>query len=190
MLIGNRITGISKRMTCAIWCEKILWQVFFFCWLNKDNCQRRHGKWRKIHTIPGSSNKNQFYPPGSKSEALRLGVHLILLYFIKILFWVRRLFFYLDVGVGVGGGLFFVFKSLDNNIVYSSSKDVYTKEIFADQSLMGFKIWWSWRPYKWKSKSPMYDGFWFFVLNFFFCGFGWSFWYIFIQFVFFNPPPH
>ena len=54
------------------------------------------------------------YPPGSKCKALRLEVHLIFLYFIRILFWVRRLFFYfvgvgvgVDVDVGVGGELFF-----------------------------------------------------------------------------------
>ena len=49
--------------------------------------------------------------PWSKCKALRLGVHLILLYFTRILFWVRRLFFYfvgvgVGVDVGVGGGLF------------------------------------------------------------------------------------
>ena len=31
------------------------------------------------------------YPPGSKSEALRLGDHLILFCFIRIFYWVRRL---------------------------------------------------------------------------------------------------
>ena len=48
------------------------------------------------------------YPPGSKCEALRLGVHLILLYFIRISLLTRRFFFYFDVGVDVdvGGGLF------------------------------------------------------------------------------------
>ena len=35
---------------------------------------------------------SNIYPPGSKCEALRLGVHLILLYFIRISFWVRRYF--------------------------------------------------------------------------------------------------
>ena len=49
------------------------------------------------------------YPPGSKCEALRLGVHLILLYFIRILVVGTEIIFYL-VGVGVGvdvdGGLF------------------------------------------------------------------------------------
>ena len=49
------------------------------------------------------------FPPGSKCEALRLGVHLIL-YFIWILVVGTEIIFYLDVGVGVGvgvgGGLF------------------------------------------------------------------------------------
>ena len=35
------------------------------------------------------------YPPGSKSEALQLGVHLILLYFIRISLLLRRLFLFL-----------------------------------------------------------------------------------------------
>ena len=46
-----------------------------------------------------------FIPPGSNCKALRLGVHLILLYFISILFCVRRLFFYFDVDVDVDVGV-------------------------------------------------------------------------------------
>ena len=46
------------------------------------------------------------YPPGSKSEALQLGVQLILLYFIRIPLLITETFFYFDVGVGVDGGLF------------------------------------------------------------------------------------
>ena len=42
------------------------------------------------------------YPPGSKSEALQLGVLLILLYFIRIWSWVRRLFFYFGSGWWMG----------------------------------------------------------------------------------------
>ena len=56
------------------------------------------------------NRKYCFYPPGSKSEALRLGVHLILLYFIGSHLQPRRLLFYL------GGGrwpTFWFFKSLD-----------------------------------------------------------------------------
>ena len=78
-----------------------------------------------------------FYPPGSKSEALRLGVHLILLYFIRISLLTPETFFYFDggwwvVGGGwwmVGGGWLVVdgwwsttfgfFKSLYNNMVYT-----------------------------------------------------------------------
>ena len=52
----------------------------------------------------------ELYPPGSKLEALQLGVHLILLYFIRIGILSAETFFYfgVDVGVGVdvGGGLF------------------------------------------------------------------------------------
>ena len=44
------------------------------------------------------------FPPGSKSVALQLVVHLILLYFIRIWSWVRRLFFYFG-GWSVVGGL-------------------------------------------------------------------------------------
>ena len=43
------------------------------------------------------------YPPWSKSEALQLGVHLILLYFIRISLLSAEIFY---LGVGVGGGLF------------------------------------------------------------------------------------
>ena len=48
------------------------------------------------------------FPPGSKCEAFRLGVHLILLYFIRILVMGTEIIFYfgVGVGVGVGGGLF------------------------------------------------------------------------------------
>ena len=58
-----------------------------------------------------------FIPLGSKSQALRLGVHLILLYFIRSHSQPRRFLFYL-----VGGGwwpTFWFFKSLDKNMVYT-----------------------------------------------------------------------
>ena len=45
----------------------------------------------------------QFYPPGSKSEALQLGVHLILLYFIRISLLSAETFFLFWWSV-VGGG--------------------------------------------------------------------------------------
>ena len=57
-------------------------------------------KKKKNQNDTARTNFLKIYPPGSKCKALRLGVHLILLYFI------RMLFFYLDVGVDVGGGLF------------------------------------------------------------------------------------
>ena len=47
-----------------------------------------------------------FIPLGSKCEALRLGVHLILLYFIMISLLYPKPFFYFGVDVGAGDGLF------------------------------------------------------------------------------------
>ena len=75
----------------------------------------------------------KYFPPGSKSEALRLGVHLILLYFIRISLSTPKTFFYLVVGLGwaVGGGgcpTFLFFKSLDNNMVYSLGIYVFVYE--------------------------------------------------------------
>ena len=58
-----------------------------------------------------------YFPPASESETLRLRVHLILFYFIGCHSPPRRFLFYL-----VGGGMwatFWFFKSLDNNMVYS-----------------------------------------------------------------------
>ena len=68
-----------------------------------------------------------FYPPGSKSEALRLGVRLILLYFIRIALSTPKTFFLIWWVVeggewrvdGGGCPTFLFFKSLDNNVVYS-----------------------------------------------------------------------
>ena len=65
-----------------------------------------------------------FYPPGSKSEALRLGVHLILLYFIRISLLSAETFFLF----WCGWRTFFVFKSLDNNMVYSLGIGIYAFE--------------------------------------------------------------
>ena len=70
------------------------------------------------------------YPLGRKCEAFLLGVQLILLYFIRISLLYPKTFFYLGVDVGVGvdvdGGLFFfVFKSLENNMVYSLAIGIY-----------------------------------------------------------------
>ena len=69
------------------------------------------------------------YPPGSKSEALQLGVHLILSYFIRISLLSAETFFYFGVGwLVVGGGwmpTFWFFKSLDINMVYTLGVYVY-----------------------------------------------------------------
>ena len=64
---------------------------------------------------------NIIYPPGSKSVALQLGVHLILLYFIRIsLLCAETFFFILMVGGGWWmGPTFWFFKSLDINMVYT-----------------------------------------------------------------------
>ena len=61
------------------------------------------------------------YPPGSKSEALQLGVHLILLYFIRIslLSAVTSFLFWWSLGGGGWGTTFWFFKSLDINMVYT-----------------------------------------------------------------------
>ena len=74
-----------------------------------------------------SSGFNCFYPPGSKSEALQLGVQLILLYFIRIPLLITETFFLFWWSV-VGGGwsaTFWFFKSLDNNMVYTLGIYVY-----------------------------------------------------------------
>ena len=72
------------------------------------------------------------YPPWSECEALRLGVHLILLYFIRISLLYPESFFlfcwcwcWCWCGCGCGWRTFFVFKSLDINIIYSLDRDVY-----------------------------------------------------------------
>ena len=81
-----------------------------------------------LRVAPSPTN---FYPPGSKCEALRLGVHLILLYFIRIWILSAETFFYLGGGWSVvdGGWLvghtFWFFKSLDINMVYTLGVYVY-----------------------------------------------------------------
>ena len=60
------------------------------------------------------------YPPGSKRETLQLGVHLILLYFIRISFLYPKIFVLFSGRLGVGVGLTFLFfKSFDSNMVYT-----------------------------------------------------------------------
>ena len=59
-----------------------------------------------LFSVPARSHA--FYPPGRKSVALQLGVHLILLYFIRIWSWVRRLFFYFGGGWWKVGGRWWV----------------------------------------------------------------------------------
>ena len=68
--------------------------------------------------------------PGSKSEALQLGVHLIFLYFIRIWILSAETFFF-DGGWWMVGGwwwvgtTFWFFKSLDINVVYTLGVYVY-----------------------------------------------------------------
>ena len=71
--------------------------------------------------------KSYFYfPPGSKSVALQLGVHLILLYFIRIWSWVRRLFYFGGWLVVDGGwSPTFLLKYFDNSMVYTLGIYVY-----------------------------------------------------------------
>ena len=94
-----------------------------------------------ILSSPLTAYRKFIYPPGSKCKALRLGVYLILLYFIRILFWVRNYFFILWVWVWMWVCVadFFVFKFLDRNIVYSLCIDLYLYEgIIAQQKYYGF----------------------------------------------------
>ena len=62
-----------------------------------------------------------FFPPGSKCEALGLGVHFILIYFIMISFLNPKIFFYFrGGGWTVEGGrfpTFMVFNFLENRMV-------------------------------------------------------------------------
>ena len=66
------------------------------------------------------------YPPGSKSVALQLGVHLILLYFIKIGILSAETFFLFWWVVG-GGWMptFWFFKSFHIDMVYTLGVSVY-----------------------------------------------------------------
>ena len=80
------------------------------------------------------------HPPGSKSEALRLGVHLILLYFDRISILSAETFFYFD-----GRWRTFWFcKYLSSFLVYSWHVYVYIyiyiKYICAHQFCYGFNI--------------------------------------------------
>ena len=74
------------------------------------------------------TKKKLFYPPGSKSVALQLGVHLILLYFIRISLLSAETFFLFGGWWMVGGWwmtTFWFFKSLDINMVYTLGVYVY-----------------------------------------------------------------
>ena len=79
-------------------------------------------------------NITECYPPGSKCEDLRPGVHLILLYFIRISFLTPKISVLFSLMVADFFGLNF----LENNMVYTSDIGVY-KHICAQISC-GFSI--------------------------------------------------
>ena len=104
-------------------------------------------------TIPrGSPDIHKSILPGSKCEALQLGVHLILLYFIRILVVGTEIIFLFcgcgcwcgcGCGCGCGWRTFFVFKSLNNNMVYTSDIDVcvYKRNRCTTKVLWVLKFW-------------------------------------------------
>ena len=73
------------------------------------------------------STFNLFYPPGSKCKALRLGVHLILLYFIRISLSTPETFFLFGWWKVEGGWCptFLVFNFLYNTMVHTLDIEVY-----------------------------------------------------------------
>ena len=91
-----------------------------------------------ILSSPLTAYRKFMYPPGSKCKALRLGVHLILLSFIRISLLTPKIIFYF-VGVGVGGGLFLSLNLLIIiwYIVYVQMY-IYTNGIVAQQKSNGF----------------------------------------------------
>ena len=85
--------------------------------------------------------RSSCFPPGSKCEALRLGVHLILLYFISISLLTPKIIFYFCVGVdvGVGDGLFLSLNLLIIiRYIFQISMYMYAKGIVAQQKSYGF----------------------------------------------------
>ena len=74
--------------------------------------------WMRDDALTLRIQQKNNYPPGSKCEALRLGVHLLLLYFIRISLLNAETFFYFDGGWLVGPTFWF-FKSLYINMVYT-----------------------------------------------------------------------
>ena len=112
------------------------------------------------------------YPPGSKCEALRLGVHLILLYFIRISLLYPKIFVLFGRWVVGGVPLFWFFKSPDNNIVYSLSIHVfvYKRDRCTAKVLRVLKFGEVGDRTNENQNPIMYDAYWFFMQNFFFCG--------------------
>ena len=68
---------------------------------------------------------SSIYPPGSKSEALQLGVQLNFLIFYQDLTLEYEDFFFILVVGGWWSATFGFFKSLDNNMVYTLGIYVY-----------------------------------------------------------------
>ena len=103
----------QKKLNCSLLFNKKSYEVFDFHFFSYF--------WNSKHLF------ERIYPPGSKSEALHLGVQLILLYFIRIPLLITETFFLFWWSV-VGSGwspTFWFFESLDNNMVYTLGIYVY-----------------------------------------------------------------
>ena len=91
--------------SCALYFSPVIWFVFvqiscfliFFCGTHRVDFFLPQPVQLLFWILPHREYLFIFYLPGSKSVALQLGVHLILLYFIRIWSWVRRPFFPLGV---------------------------------------------------------------------------------------------
>ena len=96
------------------------------------------------------------YPPGSKCEALRIGVHVSLLYFIRFSLSTPKTFFYsVDGGWGT---TFLVFKFLYKNMVYTLENGgyiyIYIYIFVHNKFLVGLILWRSWGVAPKFSKTP------------------------------------
>ena len=88
-----------------------------------------------IYMSKGPFEYLNIYPPGSKCKALRLGVHLILLYFIRISLLTPKIFVLFSGRWGVGGVQLFCSLNLLIIIQYILQVLVYmyTKGILAEK---------------------------------------------------------
>ena len=97
------------------------------CLLTRVIVTRVRGKIMHIFTLLACSIFGDPAVPDPPSVENRVGVHLILLYFIRILVVGTEIIFLFWCGCGCGcwWRTFFVFKSLNKNMVYTSGLDVY-----------------------------------------------------------------